>query len=94
MSNPTDYSKPESLQAIAETFTYHAPKNDQLARYQEIRGAAHNLAVIIDRDCPPSREKSLALTHLQEVSMFANASIAIHESLRDQLDPVNHPHPQ
>lgn len=94
MSNLPDYSKPESLKAIAETFTYHAPTNNQLPRYQEIRGAAHNLAVIIDRHCPPSREKSLALTHLQSACMFANASIAIHESLPSQHDPVSPPpHP-
>jgi len=89
--NLPDYTKPEGLKMLAETFTYHAPKNNQLPRYQDIRGAAHNLAVIIEKHCPPSREKSIAITKLQEVSMFANASIAIHENLPSQPDPVSPP---
>ncbi len=89
--NLPDYSKEESLKVLAEIFTYHAPQNNQLPRYQELRSAALYLAQMIERHCPPSREKSLAITHLQQGIMFANASIAIHESLPSQPDPVSHP---
>ena len=64
---------------IDNTFTYHAPKNDQTERYQRIREWAKELATVISRDCPESREKSLALTNLQQSVMWANASIAINE---------------
>lgn len=60
-------------------FTYHAPKGDQPERYQRIREWAKELATVINRDCPESQEKSLALTNLQQAVMWANASIAINE---------------
>ena len=64
---------------IDNTFVYHAPKGDQVTRYQSIRECAKELAENISRNCPDSREKSLALTNLQQAVMWANASIAINE---------------
>ena len=64
---------------INNIFTYHAPKEGQPAKYENIRELARVLALKINEACPESREKSLAITHLQECVMFANASIAINE---------------
>lgn len=64
---------------LDKDFTYHPPKGDQPARYQEIRAKARSLAVIICKLCPESRERSIALTKLEEASMWANASIARNE---------------
>ncbi|MFA5376415.1 MAG: hypothetical protein WC455_11780 [Dehalococcoidia bacterium] len=64
---------------IEKRFTDHPPKDDQPQRYTEIRDKAKELAKLINGHCPESREKSLALTKLQEVSMWANASIACNE---------------
>lgn len=63
-----------------KTFTYHAPKGTQQARYQELRDGAKELAKKIEVHCPASRETSLALTNLQQAIMWANASIAINEA--------------
>lgn len=63
---------------IDEIFTYHIPKEGQSKKYDEIRNEARLLAHKINDLCPESREKSLAITKLQEMVMFANASIAIH----------------
>lgn len=60
-------------------FTYHAPKGDQAIRYEMIRDWARQFAADIDDKCPDSREKSLAITHLEEAVMWANASIARNE---------------
>lgn len=64
---------------IEEIFTYHAPHGDQQARYIQLRETAKGFAHLINNTCPESREKALALTHLQQCVMCANASIAIHE---------------
>ena len=64
---------------INNVFSYHAPKGDQAERYTIIRETAKELARVIDEKCPDSREKSLALTNLQQAVMWANASIAINE---------------
>lgn len=67
---------PEQIENI---FTYHKPFGDQPDRYQNLRAEAHELATLINHLCPESREKSLAITHLQQSIMWANASIAINE---------------
>jgi hypothetical protein len=64
---------------LRNRFTYHAPKGDQAARYEAIRDDALAMAMNIDTRCPDSREKSLALTHLEDAVMWANASIARNE---------------
>ena len=61
---------------IENIFKYHAPKEGQSEKYEAINEKAKELAYLIDDLCPNSREKSLAITHLQETKMWANASIA------------------
>jgi len=68
------------LPELAKRFTYHPPHDDQVNRYQDIREHARAFAVLLDRHCPDSREKSLALTALEESVMWANASIARNET--------------
>jgi hypothetical protein len=67
---------PEQIENI---FTYHSPKNDQPARYEALRSYAKGFALLIESSCKDSREKSLAITNLQQAVMWANASIAINE---------------
>ena len=64
---------------IDKNFIYHKPKDDQPARYEAIREKAKELARMIDEFCPESRERSLAFTKLEEMVMWANASIARNE---------------
>lgn len=64
---------------LASRFTYHAPKDGQAERYQKIRDAVHEVARLVNAECPESREKSLAVTHLEDAVMWANAAIARHE---------------
>lgn len=60
-------------------FTYHPPTGTQPRRYVEIRDAAKTFAELILSSSPESREQSLAITHLEEVVMWTNASIARRE---------------
>lgn len=66
-------------QQLENNFTYHAPKQGQPEKYAQLRAKAKELAYLIDELCPQSREKALAMTKLEEVSMWANASIARNE---------------
>ena len=67
------------MSEIEKRFTYHAPKADQPVRYEAIRKDAREFAELISDLCPESRDKSLALTKLDEAVMWANASIARNE---------------
>jgi hypothetical protein len=61
---------------IDNNFKYHAPKEGQPELYTAIRGKAKELAEMIADSCPGGRERSLAITKLEEVVMWANAAIA------------------
>lgn len=64
---------------LNNSFTYHPPKDDQQERYVAIREKAKELAFFLVRNTPPSREQSLALTHLEDCIMCANRAIACNE---------------
>lgn len=61
---------------IENAFTYHPLQEGQPERYSRLRDEAKALAYSIDGLCPDSREKSLAMTKLEEAVMWANAAIA------------------
>jgi len=61
---------------IENNFMYHTPKEGQPEKYTAIREKAKELAYLIDEHCPNSREKSLAVTNLEQSVMWANASIS------------------
>jgi len=63
-------------QEIDNRFTYHVPTDTQTVHYTLIREFAKEFANRINSLCPDSREKSLAFTKLDELVMWANASIA------------------
>lgn len=63
---------------LDEIFTYHSPTTDQADKYVMLRAKAKELAADILALVPPSAEQTLAIRHLQEAVMFANAGIAIH----------------
>ena len=67
---------------LDEVFTYHPPTPEQQNRYQMITKAAKEFAEVVLTACPGSREQSIALTHIQEARMMANAAIAL-EHLED-----------
>ena len=61
---------------IKNRFTYHKPKEDKAYIFVDIRECAKNFANMINALVPESREKSLAITKLEEVVMWANAGIS------------------
>jgi hypothetical protein len=72
---------------IAHNLTNHPPVDgndgDVVAMYLSIRLDAMDLGYTIERLCPESREKSLALTNLEQTVMWAVAAIA-----RNQQDAL------
>lgn len=61
---------------IEKAFTYHPPKEGQSDKYVAIRDCAKELAYLINGLAPESRERSLAITNLEQTTFWANAAIA------------------
>ena len=60
------------------TFEPHAMSVQTLEKAEAVREAAADLEAVIALRCPPSREKSLAMTKLEECAMWANKALALH----------------
>lgn len=71
-----DMSPEEDLE---NRFKHHPPKNGQVERYEALRGHGLDLCLHILGQCPASRERSLAITKIEEAVMWANAAIARNE---------------
>ena len=60
-------------------FKYHRPGDAQVGHIQCLRDNAKAFATAVHNLCPPSRERSLAITKLEEAIMWANAAIVRRE---------------
>jgi hypothetical protein len=60
--------------------TNHAPKSHAIVdRFEALRVPAKEFAHVLNGLCPESREKSLAITKLQECVQMAIAAIALNQ---------------
>jgi exoribonuclease R len=61
---------------IANRFRFHKANAERQLEHEAIRSRCRDLAETLNDLLPEGREKSLAMTHLEEVMMWANAAIA------------------
>lgn len=64
---------------ILDRFAYHKPLAGTVTVHEAVRAAYMELADALNSLLPESREKSLALTTLQESSMWVHAAIAMQD---------------
>ncbi|KZM75738.1 hypothetical protein [Nocardia terpenica] len=61
---------------ITHRFTFHIATADKHEQHESVRDACKTLALLLDEHLPESREKALAITHLETVMFWSNASVA------------------
>lgn len=64
---------------IDDIFKYHAPNEQQIKAYSDLRETAKVLAKVILEHCPQSADRAAAMRKLRECVMTANAAIALGE---------------
>jgi len=74
------YATAASSAQLAHNYDYHAPTAEGVVAHEGLRARFLLLADFIDENLPPSREKSLAQTKLEEGLAWANAAVARHIS--------------
>lgn len=66
-----------NIEDLYNRFNFHPAKDENTkVQHETIRSACLELAELINETVPEGREKSLAVTHLEEVMMWSNAGIA------------------
>ena len=60
-------------------FEYQAPTEESVEKIKVFRSECEKMKVLIDLTIPDSREKSLAITKLEEVSMWGNKAIVFNQ---------------
>jgi hypothetical protein len=61
---------------LKNRFKFHPADAVKAKRHETVRDACFELSLELDSLVPEGREKLLAITHLEEVMMWANAGIA------------------
>lgn len=65
------------LEDLDEIFTYHAPTESDVARYEAIRGAGKAFAKAILENTPQCADQTMAVRVVREAVMWANAAVAL-----------------
>lgn len=65
-----------TLDDLANRFVYHPPSKQRAEVHDHIRTELLDMARHLDTYVPDSREKSLAITKLEECMFWSNAAIA------------------
>lgn len=61
---------------IKDRMTYHAPSQSGIARHAELSFRIGDSVSAVNDICPEGREKSLAITKLEEAKFWASAAVA------------------
>lgn len=80
---------------LMRRFTFH-PATDPVTQsaHSAIRRACHRAAIRVDQLVPDSREKSLAITALEQAMFWANGGVArLGTTAEDEVDPDLDPAP-
>lgn len=74
-----DYSDAAQYDRLERSLTNTTPNADQIERIELTRQVAKALGKAIIENAPSSRERSLALTHLEDATMWAVKAIVMEE---------------
>ncbi len=64
---------------MKKTYAYHKPSSGGIEKIAAIRQAFSDLHERIEQLCPPSREKSVALTNLETTAMWAIKAVVCND---------------
>jgi hypothetical protein len=64
------------FEELSRRFTYHQPDAARARQHANVRTWILEVATLLDEELPDGREKSLAVTHLEEATFWANAALA------------------
>jgi hypothetical protein len=79
------FSTEQSIANIARQHSYRQPTAEMLDVIRQARQLYFDLALFLDANLPPSRERSLAMTALEESRMWANNAAVFNGEITEPL---------
>jgi hypothetical protein len=67
----------DQFDVVKDVFSYHAPDEEDIAKYSAIRVQGRFLAETVLKCCPPSADRSAAIRKIREAVATANMSVAL-----------------
>lgn len=64
---------------MKKTFAYHKPSSAGLEKIRYLREAFSAMHDLIEKTCPPSRERSVALTEIETTAMWAIKAVVCND---------------
>jgi len=89
MQQKTEQDKAAIKLALDNLFKYHAPRPDQLPRYEAIRAAAKEYASVVLFNTEKGADQSAALRLIRESCFTANAAVALEPEAKPE--PITAP---
>lgn len=62
-----------------KTFAHHTPSTDGITKIRDLRKAFDDLQSLIEGLAPASRERSVALTHLETTAMWTIKAVVVND---------------
>lgn len=69
----------EAPMSVSKAFAHHKPSSDACAKIAALRRAFSDLARVIEESAPGTREKAVAITHLETACMWATKAVAVND---------------
>lgn len=73
---------------IENNFRFHPPMAGQSEMAAALRSKAREMAYVIHDICPPSREKQIAMQHLEQAMFYAEAAFKRNDYVAPQFVPA------
>lgn len=77
--DPMTEQQQQDYERVKRSMTNHTPSAVAIDKIEELRSRAKHLAAEVIMSVEPSRERSLALTHLEDSVMWAVKAIVLEE---------------
>lgn len=61
---------------IENRMTYHKPSEAGAGRHARLSAVFAEAMRVVAEECPPGREQSVAMTHIETAKMWASAGVA------------------
>jgi hypothetical protein len=76
---------------MKKTYAYHKPSTNGLETITKLRETFSAIHETIEQICPNSRERSVALTHLETAAMYAIKAVVCNDPESEVAPAANNP---